>query len=88
MAKHRREVEGPDGWSRWVTPVMSGYKMGCCDCGLVHDLQFEVVEVLRYLPNGTFEHEEALDPEKYRVLFRARRNNRSTSAVRRKPHAR
>ncbi len=20
----------------WVQPVRKGYKMGCCDCGLVH----------------------------------------------------
>ena len=28
----------------WVRPVESGYKMACCDCGLVHNLDFRVVE--------------------------------------------
>ena len=45
MTKHRQERSiHPDGWSRWVFPVMDGYKMTCCDCGLVHDMQFRVTE--------------------------------------------
>ena len=31
-----------DGWSDWVTPVRRGYRMGCCDCGLAHTLDFRV----------------------------------------------
>ena len=27
----------------WVSPVMTGYKMSCCDCGLVHRLDFRIV---------------------------------------------
>lgn len=27
----------------WVQPVMRGYLMGCCDCGLVHRLDFRIV---------------------------------------------
>ena len=26
----------------WVTPRMNGYKMRCCDCGLVHTINFKV----------------------------------------------
>jgi hypothetical protein len=26
----------------WVYPVRRGYKMACCDCGLVHKLDFRV----------------------------------------------
>ena len=26
----------------WVTPIRKGYKMACCDCGLVHRLDFRV----------------------------------------------
>lgn len=26
----------------WVQPITEGYKMQCCDCGLVHDLDFRV----------------------------------------------
>lgn len=85
MPRLRREHEvTPDGWSRWIPPVMKGYKMSCCDCSLTHDLEFQVVKVLKILPNGDWEHGDPLDPHKYRVLFRARRNKRSTSAARRK----
>ena len=26
----------------WVQPVRKGYKLCCCDCGLVHSLDFRV----------------------------------------------
>jgi hypothetical protein len=26
----------------WVQPEMEGYKMRCCDCGLVHRIDFRV----------------------------------------------
>ena len=28
----------------WVQPVRRGYKMMCCDCGLVHTLNFRIRE--------------------------------------------
>ena len=27
----------------WVEPIRRGYKMGCCDCGLVHTMDFRLV---------------------------------------------
>ena len=33
---------GPDGWSAWVWPVRDGYRFRCCDCDLVHVMQFTV----------------------------------------------
>jgi hypothetical protein len=27
---------------QWVQPVRRGYKMECCDCGLVHTLDFRI----------------------------------------------
>jgi len=44
MPKHRQEVAGSDGWSRWVHPIMEGYRASCCDCGLVHELEFRVCD--------------------------------------------
>ena len=26
----------------WIRPVRKGYKMSCCDCGLVHKLDFKI----------------------------------------------
>lgn len=35
----------PDvGAGEWVQPVRSGYLMECCDCGLVHRLDFRLVK--------------------------------------------
>ena len=28
--------------NEWVQPVRRGYKMACCDCGLVHDMDFRI----------------------------------------------
>lgn len=41
-----RMVEREDGWTDWVHPL-PGYRMQCCDCGLVHDMEFAIVQ-----PNG------------------------------------
>lgn len=28
--------------NEWVQPVKVGYRLACCDCGLVHDMDFRV----------------------------------------------
>jgi hypothetical protein len=81
MPRMLRVKEGDDGWSNWMMPVMDKYHMGCCDCGLVHTLQFRVMRVSK--KSGQFS--EGPDVSKnHRVLFRAKRNRRSTAAMRRK----
>lgn len=34
--------EGKNGWTKWVRPKPT-YLLGCCDCGLVHTIEFKVV---------------------------------------------
>jgi hypothetical protein len=36
------EAKDKSGFSDWVIPNMKLYKLGCCDCGLVHDIKFKV----------------------------------------------
>lgn len=79
MKKHTEE--NPGGWSDWVQPL-NGYRMACCDCGLVHEMEFEVLRKGKDLPDGTWKA-TSLGHERYRVSFRARRHERSTSQVRR-----
>lgn len=55
-------------WSDWIQPIRRGYKLCCCDCGLVHDVDFRLVSSA----NGG-KH----------ILFRMARNARSTALVRR-----
>ena len=33
-----------DGWSDWVCPKPIGYLMQCCDCELIHEVDFRVVK--------------------------------------------
>jgi hypothetical protein len=37
----QEEVE--DGWCDWVCPKPMGYLMQCCDCELIHEVDFRVV---------------------------------------------
>jgi hypothetical protein len=37
MAKTRDVKDG-----EWVRPVMTGYRMECCNCGVVHVMDFRV----------------------------------------------
>jgi hypothetical protein len=83
MPRHKKMVERSDGWCDWVQPIMDGYRMSCCDCGLVHEMQFGVLRKGKDLADGTWEARE-LDGQKYRVQFRARRHQRATAAARRK----
>lgn len=42
MASFKQEYAENGRWSRWVQPVRKGYKLCCCDCGLVHDMDFRI----------------------------------------------
>ncbi len=42
--KFKKMVAGRGGWSEWQQPVMKGYLMKCCDCGLIHEMQFKALE--------------------------------------------
>ena len=69
MARHvRHKVDADTGWSEWIRPL-PGYRFSCCDCGLVHDMEFEIGD--------------SDDGEERVIIFRARRNNRATAANRR-----
>jgi hypothetical protein len=63
----KHEVENEGDWSEWVNPNSEQYFMKCCDCGLVHKMQFKVV---KYSEGD--ECEPYNDPN-VQVVFRARR---------------
>jgi hypothetical protein len=37
MAKYEEPNAG-----QWVQPIKRGYKLACCDCGLVHTMDFRI----------------------------------------------
>lgn len=44
MKRIRVEYQSsPRQFTRWVQPVVRGYLLACCDCGLVHEMEFRVV---------------------------------------------
>lgn len=51
----------------WVQPVRKGYRMACCDCGLVHRIDFRLV---KYSGN------------KRKIQLRAFRDQEATGALR------
>lgn len=67
MTRYKRHVEGDNGWTEWIYPNRRKYKLACCDCGLVHNMQFKLVQ--RGLGKA--------------ILMRAQRNVRATAAMRR-----
>lgn len=38
----RKYIQAKDG--EWIRPKRNGYKMMCCDCGLVHTFNFKVIK--------------------------------------------
>ena len=66
-------------WSEWQQPIMRGYRMECCDCGLVHEMEFRAFVVTK--DNGeTFEYVNL--PDAVRVEFRVARDSRATAKAR------
>lgn len=88
MPKYHTLTQNGDDYSDWIVPNQDNgsYKLGCCDCGLVHDVQFAVVEVHGRLPGGKIDISPVEDQEKYQVALRAKRNNRATGQHRRQRH--
>ena len=44
MAKIPTRVVGEDGWTEWIGMRDNKHRIVCCDCGLAHDFEFQVVE--------------------------------------------
>lgn len=64
-----------------IAPIMKGYRMACCDCGLVHTIDFEVVRMVDQRGGGFTG--KPVKSDSYRVILTAFRNNRATAAKRR-----
>ena len=69
----KKIIGGRGGWSEWLYPMpRKGYMFKCCDCGLVHEMQFSAfIEGDRDKRRKTFEVIRL--PWPLRAMFRARR---------------
>lgn len=68
--KYQNHKAGRGGWTAWVHPVPESYLFKCCDCGLVHEMQFKTF-VQGDTKRGAFEVIPL--PGRIRAMFRARR---------------
>ena len=66
-------VEGDDGWCEWVYPPLQGYRMKCCGCGLVHEMEFKAFAETKQGIEGEGTYEIVDLPWPIRVMFRAKR---------------
>lgn len=84
MAKSFRVTTVGKAYSEWIFPTKT-HRMTCCDCGLVHDMQFKAIEAKRLRGKAKKAGVSHLvrDVPHLDVMFRARRNERSTAAARR-----
>ena len=69
----KKRYEKPSS-GEWIQPIPRGYKLACCDCGLVHTMDFRVVKWAK--------------GKRTKVQFRVFRNARSTAMMRRHMKAR
>ena len=61
-----------DGWCEWSYPKHKGYLMQCCDCGLVHEVEFHVLGNLEPQDDGSSNGE--VMESGYQVGLRMRRH--------------
>ncbi len=54
----------------WISPTRNSYKLKCCDCGLVHRINFRLIRLFLKGRGKT-------------IQFQMFRDNRATAAVRR-----
>lgn len=74
----KKYTTGHGGWSPWVSPVMKGYKMQCCDCGLIHEVDFKIVRFIGEPDENGLTETEPIKDKNIQVLWRLRRLENST----------
>jgi len=76
--------------NEWVFPKMRKYKMACCDCGLVHTMDFKVILTKPTKPpqKEYFAYTTPRAPKgmTLRVSFKADRDNEETKRIRKLRH--
>lgn len=68
--RFKKHIAGRGGWSEWVNPkYLNYYLFKCCDCGLIHEMQFRTGLKSVYKKERIFTEL----PKEIKVQFRARR---------------
>jgi hypothetical protein len=61
-------------YGEWTRPRMKNFREQCCDCGLIHRLDFRIVDNRK---------ERRAPVRDLKIEFRTRRDERATAAARR-----
>lgn len=86
IMKFDKLIEGRNGWTKWQYPLMKTYRMACCDCGLVHSVQFGVIQQTTVETKKAGFRYRVIESPEMRVRMRAKRNNKQTRLLRKKDH--
>jgi len=62
------------GWTEWISPKMKGYKMQCCDCGLIHEIDFKVVRFVGEPDEKGLTETVPITDKDIQILWRLRRS--------------
>jgi hypothetical protein len=79
-----QEAVTEDGWCDWVCPKPTGYLMQCCDCELIHEVDFRVV---RYESEDSEVYEVVDDPNLQAQMRLKRRDDISPKKPQQEPVA-
>ena len=71
-------------YGEWTRPRLTNFREQCCDCGLIHRLDFRIVDA-RGAParRGRSASSRARPAPQLHIEFRTRRDDRATAAARR-----
>ena len=70
--RFKKMVAKKRGWTDWVFPKVGNlFLFKCCDCGLIHEMEFKTFVEGRQYKSGNFQVVEL--PKHIRAMFRARR---------------
>lgn len=70
IVRFKHHKPGRGGWSEWIYPSKK-YLMKCCDCGLVHEIEFATFLERNRRKDGYFQAIKL--PDEIRSMFRVRR---------------
>ena len=71
-------------YGEWIRPRLRNFREQCCDCGLIHRLDFRIVDELRAAGAArSSKSKRARRTSKPCIEFRTRRDDRATAAARR-----
>lgn len=70
-------------FTHWIRPVMTGYHLSCCDCGLVHTINFQAIQITKRMKAPLHKYIE-LNKKDYQVEMKIRRNEKLTKQERKK----